>query len=215
VPLASRLAQAAEFFEVAYRVGGVEAARELARERRGEQFDPAVSDLIEAEAEVILSSLDAVGTWDAVIAAEPALAIVVSAERFDAALLAVANFVDLKSPYFLGHARAVSKLAAEAGSRLGLADRRSACCAAPASSTTSAGSASRTPCSTSAARSPGATSSASASSRISPSGCCASRRRWRRWRRSPSSIGSGSTARAPARAVRRGHLPAGACARRR
>jgi HD domain len=34
----------------------------------------------------------------------------------------VANFVDLKSPYFLGHARAVSELAAEAGSRLGLAD---------------------------------------------------------------------------------------------
>jgi hypothetical protein len=26
-------------------VGGVEAVRELARERRGEQFDPAVSDL--------------------------------------------------------------------------------------------------------------------------------------------------------------------------
>jgi HD-GYP domain-containing protein (c-di-GMP phosphodiesterase class II) len=122
VPVASRLAQAAEFLEVANRVGGVEAARELARERRGEQFDPAVSDLIEAEAEVILSSLDAVGTWDAVIAAEPALAIVVSGDRFDAALLAVANFVDLKSPYFLGHARAVSELAAEAGGRLGLAD---------------------------------------------------------------------------------------------
>jgi DNA-binding CsgD family transcriptional regulator len=40
VPVASRLAQAAEFFEVANRVGGVAAARELARERRGEQFRP-------------------------------------------------------------------------------------------------------------------------------------------------------------------------------
>ena len=47
--MASRLAQVAEFVEVANRVDGVEAARELARERRGEQFDPAVSDLIEAE----------------------------------------------------------------------------------------------------------------------------------------------------------------------
>jgi HD-GYP domain-containing protein (c-di-GMP phosphodiesterase class II) len=121
VPVAARLAQAAEFVEVANRVGGVEAARELARERRGGQFDPAVSDLIEAEAEVILSGLDTVGTWDAVIAAEPALAIVVSGERFDAALLAVANFVDLKSPYFLGHARAVAELAGAAGERLGLA----------------------------------------------------------------------------------------------
>ena len=42
------------------------------------------------------------------------LAIVLSEEHFDAALLAIANFVDLKSPYFLGHAHAVSELAAEA-----------------------------------------------------------------------------------------------------
>ena len=120
VPMASRLAQTAEFVEVANRVGGVSAVRQLARERRGGQFDPAVSDLIDAEAEALVSDLDAVGTWDAVIAAEPALAIVVSGERFDAALLAVANFVDLKSPYFLGHARAVSEIAGAAAARLEL-----------------------------------------------------------------------------------------------
>jgi len=122
VPVASRLAQAAEFFEVTNRVGGVAAARELARERRGEQFDPAVCDLIADDAEDILSGLDTVGTWEAVIAAEPALAILVSGERFDAALLAVANFVDLKSPYFLGHARAVGDVASAAGARLGLGE---------------------------------------------------------------------------------------------
>ena len=42
--------------------------------------------------------------------------------EFDAALLAIADFVDLKSPYMLGHARAVSALAAEAGAKLGLED---------------------------------------------------------------------------------------------
>jgi HD-GYP domain-containing protein (c-di-GMP phosphodiesterase class II) len=120
VPQASRLAQVAEFVEVANRLGGVPAAKELARERRGEQFDPALSDLIEAEADVILSGLDTVGAWDAVIEAEPALAVMLSGERFDEALRAVANFVDLKSPYFLGHAQAVSELAAEAGRRIGL-----------------------------------------------------------------------------------------------
>ena len=36
--------------------------------------------------------------------------------------LAIANFVDLKSPYFLGHARAVSELAAEAGRGCGLGE---------------------------------------------------------------------------------------------
>jgi HD-GYP domain-containing protein (c-di-GMP phosphodiesterase class II) len=71
---------------------------------------------------VILSGLDTVGVWDAVIDAEPALAVMLTGEPFDAALQAIANFVDLKSPYFLGHGRAVSELAAEAGARLGLAE---------------------------------------------------------------------------------------------
>jgi HD-GYP domain-containing protein (c-di-GMP phosphodiesterase class II) len=110
----------AEFIEVAHRVGGVDAARRLARERRGKQFDPTLVDLMDAEAEIILAGLDTAGTWMAVIDAEPALAIVLAGERFDDTLLAIANFVDLKSPYFLGHARAVSELAAEAGARLGL-----------------------------------------------------------------------------------------------
>jgi HD-GYP domain-containing protein (c-di-GMP phosphodiesterase class II) len=122
VPIASRLAQAAEFIEVANRMGGVEAAKALARERRGQQFDPAVADLIEAEGDVILSGLDTVATWDAVIAAEPALAVVLSGDRFEAALTAIADFVDLKSPYFLGHARAVADLAAVAGRALGMAE---------------------------------------------------------------------------------------------
>jgi DNA-binding CsgD family transcriptional regulator len=107
---------------VAHRVGGVDAARALARERGGKQFDPVLADLMRADAEMLLSGLDAVGTWDAVIEAEPALAIVLSGERFDAALLAVANFVDLKSPYTLGHARAVGELSADAGAQLGLSE---------------------------------------------------------------------------------------------
>ena len=115
VPLAARIAQVAEFVEVANRMGGAEAAKELARERRGGHFDPALADLVEAEADVILSGLDSVAVWDAVIEAEPALAVVLSGERFDDALAAIANFVDLKSPYFLGHARAVADLAGAAG----------------------------------------------------------------------------------------------------
>jgi HD-GYP domain-containing protein (c-di-GMP phosphodiesterase class II) len=122
VPLPARIAQVAEFSEVAFRVGGVPSARELARKRRGRQFDPALADLMAARAETILSGLDAIATWDAVIDAEPALAMVLSGERFDQALAAIGSFVDLKSPYMLGHARAVADLAAAAGAQLGLAD---------------------------------------------------------------------------------------------
>ncbi len=122
VPLAARIAQVAEFVEVASRMGGAEAAKHLARDRRGQQFDPAVADVVANDGDLILSELDASSTWDAVIDAEPALAVVLPDDRFDRALLAIANFVDLKSPYFLGHARAVAELAAEAGARLRLPD---------------------------------------------------------------------------------------------
>jgi HD-GYP domain-containing protein (c-di-GMP phosphodiesterase class II) len=120
VPIASRLAQLAEFVEVAHRVGGVAAAKELARRRAGRQFDPALARLVRNEAELLLSGLDPAVTWDALIDAEPALAVVLEDERVDEALVAVADFVDLKSPYTLGHARAVADLAADAGAQLGM-----------------------------------------------------------------------------------------------
>jgi HD-GYP domain-containing protein (c-di-GMP phosphodiesterase class II) len=120
VPLASRIAQFAEFAEVAHRLGGVAGAREMARTRSGKQFDPQLVDLLCTHAEELLGELDAVQTWDAVIAAEPALAVMLTGERFDAALLAIANFIDLKSPYTLGHSHAVAELAEQAGTQLGL-----------------------------------------------------------------------------------------------
>jgi HD-GYP domain-containing protein (c-di-GMP phosphodiesterase class II) len=120
IPVPSRIAQLAEFAEVAYRLGGVGAAVALARERSGKQFDPALAALLGDHAEDILAGVDAVQTWDAVIAAEPALAATLSEEEFDSRLFAVANFVDLKSPYMLGHSAAVADLAAAAGPALSL-----------------------------------------------------------------------------------------------
>jgi HD-GYP domain-containing protein (c-di-GMP phosphodiesterase class II) len=122
IPLASRLAQVAEYIEVAHRVGGEDAAVALARKRRGSQFDPDLADLIAADPSDILGSLGTARTWDAVIGAEPALGRTLTGEQLDAALLGVANFVDLKSPYMLGHASAVAALAAAAGHQLGLSD---------------------------------------------------------------------------------------------
>jgi HD-GYP domain-containing protein (c-di-GMP phosphodiesterase class II) len=120
VPLAARIAALAEFMEVAHRVGGIEAADEMARKRAGKQFDPGLAALVCANADAIFDGLDGIGTWAAVIDAEPALAAVLSGERFDQALEAIARFIDLKSPYTLGHARAVADLAAAAGEQLGL-----------------------------------------------------------------------------------------------
>ena len=120
IPIASRIAQLAEFAEVAHRLGGIPAATDLARRRSGRQFDPRLAALVCAEPEAIFGDVDAVGAWPAVIDAEPSLARVVTGERFDAALVAIANFADLKSPFALGHSQAVARLAAGAGERLGL-----------------------------------------------------------------------------------------------
>lgn len=120
IPLPTRLATIGEFVEVAYRVGGLDAAKELARARAGKQFDPQLSALLADHAEMILSGLDTVGTWDAVIAAEPDLGVTLTGDRLEEALMAVADFVDLKSPYTLGHARALSELSGRAAERLGM-----------------------------------------------------------------------------------------------
>ena len=120
VPIASRIAVLAEFVEAAHRMGGVDAARAVAERRAGKQFDPDLSATLCRDADLLLSDLDATSTWEAVIGAEPSLGIRLSTDAFDAALTAVAEFVDLKSPYFLGHAGAVAELAGAAGERLGL-----------------------------------------------------------------------------------------------
>jgi HD-GYP domain-containing protein (c-di-GMP phosphodiesterase class II) len=105
---------------VAHRVGGVEGATSLARRQAGRQFDPELAALVQQQPEELFGFLDEIATWDAVIESEPALTVVLSEERFDRSLEAIADFIDIKSPYTLGHATAVGGLAAGAGAAMGL-----------------------------------------------------------------------------------------------
>jgi len=118
IPLASRITQLAEFVEVAHRTGGIDAARAVAQRRAGKQFDPVLVAVLVADAEKVFNGIDELGSWDAVIDGEPALTVVLSPSECDAALEAIARFVDLKSPYRLGHSTAVAELAAAAGRNL-------------------------------------------------------------------------------------------------
>jgi HD-GYP domain-containing protein (c-di-GMP phosphodiesterase class II) len=110
IPLASRLSQLAEYVEVAHRLGGASAALALAKERSGGQFDPALVQVLVEHADEVLGDLDKAQSWDSVIAAEPALGMLLRDNEVEAALTGVADFVDLKSPYTLGHSRAVADL---------------------------------------------------------------------------------------------------------
>jgi HD-GYP domain-containing protein (c-di-GMP phosphodiesterase class II) len=120
IPIASRIAQVAEYTEVAHRVGGIAAATAFVRKQSGKQFDPALCKLMCERAGEILDEIDRAQTWDVVIGAEPALTVVLVGDEIDAALLGIANFVDLKSPYSLGHSANVAELASVAGELLQL-----------------------------------------------------------------------------------------------
>ena len=120
VAISVRLMRLARAVEVFYRAGGVEAAITVARKRRGSEFDPAVVDVFCEDAGSVVEEVGTESGWEAVIAAEPALRIVLSESEFDGALEAIADYGDLKSPYTLGHSRGVADLAADAGRALGL-----------------------------------------------------------------------------------------------
>jgi HD-GYP domain-containing protein (c-di-GMP phosphodiesterase class II) len=120
VLLTSRIVGLADVLEVYYRAGGPDAAMKVARERSGTQFDPRLVELVCDEAGTLLAGLDDAATGEAVIAAEPALDRTLSQEELDEALEAVADYSDVKSPYTLGHSRAVADLAGAAATVLGL-----------------------------------------------------------------------------------------------
>lgn len=120
IPIAARVVQLAEYVEVAHRTSGIEGAAALANRRSGKQFDPQLVRVLCRDAEKVFHGLDDGSSWDAVVEGEPALAIALTDEECDAALGAVGAFVDLKSPYRLGHAKAVADLATGAATLLAL-----------------------------------------------------------------------------------------------
>jgi HD-GYP domain-containing protein (c-di-GMP phosphodiesterase class II) len=118
--LTSRLVTLADVVEVFHHAGGTDAAIAVALQRRGTQFDPEVVDIFTASAASLFADLDEASSWDAVIGAEPSLAVRLSDPEFEAALEAIADFTDVKSPYTIGHSRGVADLAGEAARILGL-----------------------------------------------------------------------------------------------
>lgn len=90
------------------------------RRRQGRAYDPDVVDVCASIAREFLAELDGTDEWDAVLAVEPDPPAVVLRHDLDAFLLAVADFVDLKSPWTRGHSRRVAEFAEQGGRCSGL-----------------------------------------------------------------------------------------------
>jgi HD-GYP domain-containing protein (c-di-GMP phosphodiesterase class II) len=120
IALPMRLFHLADTVEVFHRADGTDAAIDVARARRGKNFDPAIVDSFCAVAGDVLGDPGGEPDWRAVIHDEPSLQQRLTERELDAALEAVADFTDLRSVSRAGHSRAVADLAAGAATERGL-----------------------------------------------------------------------------------------------
>lgn len=123
-----RIVQVAQEAERLFRLpgtgseGGMNTAAALARlrERAGGMLDPQVVERCCEHGDLLAATANTSVLWASVLAAEPGAARYIGEDRLDDALCAVADFVDLKSPYTVGHSRGVAALAAAAARHCGL-----------------------------------------------------------------------------------------------
>lgn len=122
VPLPVRVMQVAQDADIAWQRGGVALARRTVRSRAGSGLDPRVAAVFLSLGDQVYAELDAPSIWESALAAEPGPQPLVSEDRVDACLSAMADFADLKSMWTIGHSRGVAALAEAGATAAGLGD---------------------------------------------------------------------------------------------
>ena len=118
IPLAARILCLAQTVEVFHATGGLQAARRVARRRRGRWFDPSLVD-------AFLRFCDDRDFWDALESPDvsewepPDLALAGDDERLDRIAQAFARVIDAKSPFTARHSERVAEIADGIGAALG------------------------------------------------------------------------------------------------
>jgi putative nucleotidyltransferase with HDIG domain len=110
IPQAARILCFAQTIEVFHRAGGVQAARKVAKLRRGRWFDPRMVDAFlrfcgEQEFWAALASPD-VSQWE-----PPGFALAGDEDRLDRIAEAFARVIDAKSPFTARHSQRVAEIA--------------------------------------------------------------------------------------------------------
>jgi len=110
IPRPMRMAQLSHELEVLARIEGIERALTIVRRRRGKAYDPDLTDVALAHGAEWWDEVEPADPWDAALAAAPPTA-ALSDDELHEALLVLADFSDLKSPWLGGHSRDVAALA--------------------------------------------------------------------------------------------------------
>jgi HD-GYP domain-containing protein (c-di-GMP phosphodiesterase class II) len=125
IPQVARLVLPTFFVVPFHRVGGREAAVQVARTLRGQAFDPATSDafLRLAADSSFWADLESSDIQRTILAVEPAHTLPpVTEEMIDHVALAFADFIDLKSRYAAAHSRRVGAVAEQLARLMGCAE---------------------------------------------------------------------------------------------
>jgi HD-GYP domain-containing protein (c-di-GMP phosphodiesterase class II) len=120
IELSARLVTLANVVEIDHRTGGRRVACENVTGRSGGWFDPEVASAFLDCAPAVFDAIERESVWDEVLESEPTPHLSLPVSRLDDVTSAFADFVDLKSPYLVGHSGGVARLATAAAGVLGL-----------------------------------------------------------------------------------------------
>ncbi|HEY8853813.1 MAG TPA: HD domain-containing phosphohydrolase [Candidatus Dormibacteraeota bacterium] len=118
----ARLVHLVHVAQTYHQIGGIAAADATVRDRSGSEFDPEIARLWLQNSHDMFGQMGRESVWDDALAEEPEPHLWVSPAHLDEVCRALADFVDLKSPYTAGHSPQVARLVEGAASELGLGE---------------------------------------------------------------------------------------------
>lgn len=116
----ARLVHLVHVAQIYHQAGGADVADEVVRQRSGAEFDPELARLWLDNSRELLGTLPPDSVWDQALGVEPEPHRLVGASRLDEVTGALADFVDLASPFTRGHSTHVARLAEAAAQNAGL-----------------------------------------------------------------------------------------------
>jgi HD-GYP domain-containing protein (c-di-GMP phosphodiesterase class II)/DNA-binding CsgD family transcriptional regulator len=102
----------------AYQLDGIDSAVSMVKQRKSKMYAPKHVEVFCKHANELLKQENA--SWQAVLALEPGQQQILNETEFDSACDAIADYTDIKSPYFLGHSSGVARVAESAALKMGL-----------------------------------------------------------------------------------------------
>lgn len=120
LPAIARLVHLVHVAQTYHQIGGVAAADDVVSSRSGTEFDPELARLWLLNSHDLLKAFTGESVWDEALAAEPEPHQRVGLGHLDDVSRALADFVDLKSPFTHGHSADIARLVEAAGAEVGL-----------------------------------------------------------------------------------------------